>query len=115
MLGAVLSADGGGWISGLDDLERGGWVMSWAAHNPEKYEEICREGVEIKLGEIYKSVWHETPDAELIKNLVDAICQEAPKVWDVLMDISFKEIGEAEADYWGSMVDMAKERMERNP
>ena len=84
--------------------------MSWAAHNPEKYEEICAEGVGMKLEKVYKSVWDKYPEPDFISNLVEAIQQEAPGVWNALVDLSYNEIGEAEWDYWGGMVDAARER-----
>ena len=54
--------------------------MSWAAHNPEKYDEICRRGIAVKLAMTTLAWSNETSSVETLESVVDSLQQEAPKV-----------------------------------
>lgn len=73
--------------------------MSWAAHNPEAYDEICRQGIMDKIIQQFGVC----PSLEDIV----AFLYDQPKIASVLVDWAFDEINNQEADYWGMQIDNA--------
>ncbi len=89
-----------------------GREMSWAAHNPEKYDEIVLAGVLAFLRKRRTPARFTLTDEDELYALEEL--SQAPalrRVWDLLVDLSFREIVDCEADYWASRVDAALERM----
>jgi len=75
--------------------------MSWAAHDPEGYDECLVNGVTTKLLAAVQDLNGECPGAnwDAIRDVVEAIREYFPKAFDDLVWKSTKEIGDAEADY----------------
>ncbi len=88
--------------------------MSWAAHNPEKYEEFLREGASAKLQSLYVQVWGDIPDSEVFDQIVDSICEEAPEVWEALYLWSAKEGSEAMGNYFAGLGDAERARIKED-
>ena len=89
--------------------------MSWAAHNPELYDDICKKGICWKLSAAFEEVWGGQPDnPETFDQVIEVLQQEAPKAYDALLTWAHDSVIEAEQDYWGGLVDQAKSRLE-NP
>lgn len=81
--------------------------MSWASHNPEKYEEIERTGVADAIAKTIAEQGFEGYDRDTIKMVVETLQSEASgptqsNVWSQLTTWAYKEIIEAEADYFSS-------------
>ena len=90
--------------------------MSWAAHNPERYSEIVREGIVsyiekrmVLAGFDQADDWHDAYVAlvETIEN--DPMLNS---MWFNLMDQANTEIVRGEQNYFGSLIDQAKERFD---
>ncbi len=86
--------------------------MSWAAHNPEKYEEIVRNGVVIfilsripELGDL-----EETLDYLLEEMSFEPSDDAGYAIYQQLINLSTKQITTSEADYFGGLVDDAMNR-----
>jgi hypothetical protein len=86
--------------------------MSWASNNPEKWQEICVSAVASKLRKTVKAWFGEDyiPDAD---SVAEAIAEDPAlgKAWLELMAWAGDEIAQDEADYFGGLVDDAKETM----
>ena len=82
--------------------------MSWAAHNPEAYEAIVKDGIVNRLRqELVENGFD--PDgnaiftlAALVESLAEA---KDTRVYNALVDWSTREISEAEADHWATLAD----------
>lgn len=88
--------------------------MSWAADNPEKYDEICRRGITARIFQSMLAVGYNAADLdlELLEGAVLAI-QEDPdsgKAYDGLLDWSIEQINEEEREHFAGLVDDAYER-----
>lgn len=86
--------------------------MSWAAHNPEKYDEICQDGIIdwlIKCINELSDPPVDDEDAELL-TLVVAVLYQDSRMADALRDAANAEIGQAEADYHGGQIDAVMDR-----
>jgi len=86
--------------------------MSWAAHNPEKYEEIEREGVTAKLRSALKENGFDEYDADTLTAIVDTlqVCASGATIynpWSQLTCWACQEISNAEGDYFGGLADAA--------
>jgi len=76
--------------------------MSWASHNPEKWDEICKQGICDKL---YKMTFDGLIDLEPgIEDVVDVL-YEVRGIGQKLVEWSTEEINKREADYWSSKGD----------
>ena len=78
--------------------------MSWAADNPEMYNEICRRGV---LAMLRKKVsLHQSLEEDDEAYALDQLSADPylRRVWEFLMSHSNKEICDAESAYFSSMV-----------
>jgi hypothetical protein len=81
--------------------------MSWAAHNPEKYEEIMRNGIRHWL-------WQFLPDKcqanEAFQSDLDYMLSEMAsdfktgghEVFELLAKFANEDICDAESNYWSS-------------
>lgn len=69
--------------------------MSWAKNNPEKWDEVCCNGIVCKIEDTIKWYGGEVIDHETIDDAVHAIRQDpnGDKVFDALMVWANKEIG----------------------
>lgn len=85
--------------------------MSWASHNPEAWDEICVNGIVQKIEDAMK-VYAEPIDAGELRDVIHAIQETADgeKVFDALLTWAQKEVVDAEADYFGGLIDAACER-----
>ena len=99
--------------------------MSWASHNPEKYDEIVRGGIRWMLEDRFpelQNVDAETSDAldyfiEELQNtfyvgkglaLIDKDDWETRykyKIWDLIEKLSMNRVSDAEGDYFSGLVD----------
>lgn len=88
--------------------------MSWAAHNPEKYDEICRQG-------IVRYLIKHIPELESLKDDLDYLLDQWSwcnsndaeyRLWDRLISIARQEISEAEREYFADLTDAAMNRVE---
>ena len=73
--------------------------MSWAAHDPEGYDQCCVNGVTTRLLSAMQDLTGEKADWDALHDVVEAIHEYFPKAFDALMSESIKQIGDAEADY----------------
>lgn len=83
--------------------------MSWAAHNPEKYSEICREGIKERMSMIVGLPISEEADAfidDFLWSIEGHRDKEIRKIFNNLLDISFDQIRDAEADYFSSLANV---------
>lgn len=79
--------------------------MSWAAHNPEAYDEIIRKGIDNYLCRTITEQGFEFLDLQPIMALVEAI-QEIPalrRVYNELLDLASRDIISAEQDYFSRL------------
>lgn len=88
--------------------------MSWAADNPEKYEEICRRGIAGKIQSALIGLGLEPGEIDLdfLESVVLAI-QEDPdggKAYDGLLDWSMAQISNEEREHFAGLVDDSYER-----
>ena len=86
--------------------------MSWAAHNPEKYDEICRKGIAAKVQKAMAAQGYDDADLEELEAVALSI-QEDPdgdKAYTALLDWSVAEVSAEEQDYFGNLADQAYER-----
>lgn len=86
--------------------------MSWAKHDPEGWDKVCRNGIVQKIEDAIQADSGEPIDHQTLDDAVHAIWQDpkGDKVFDALMTWANKEIGEAEADHFSGMIDDAMER-----
>lgn len=83
--------------------------MSWAAHNPEKYSEICREGIKEKMHLITGLPMSDEVDGfvdDFLWSIESNASDGVRKVFNALLDISFDQIRDAEADYFSSLANV---------
>jgi hypothetical protein len=73
--------------------------MSWAAHNPESYSEVLRNGVQDKLRQAMKANGFDDYDEDTLSMIVQVLQDDFPKAMDALESISLKEINDAESDF----------------
>lgn len=90
--------------------------MSWASHNPEKYDEIVRKGLADYLFNEVTHAGFEAPGDwwEAYLALAEVI-QESPELRSIyhdLLHVGVKAISHQEAEYFSGLVDSAKERYE---
>lgn len=78
--------------------------MSWAAHNPEAYDEILKQGVVRKLKKEFENTDRDTL-AAIVESVFESTDNYGTQVRDKLIDWSQREIMEAEADHWASIAD----------
>ena len=83
--------------------------MSWAAHNPEAYDEILKAGIAEKISkELAENGFDFEDDCDFLLAIVESLSQaKDTKVYDELVKWSQHEIADAEADYWASIADSA--------
>lgn len=89
--------------------------MSWAAHNPEQYDEFIRKGILHwldtridKYGFVVPGEWLQGYEA-----LIEVI-QGDPQMsglYDELVRLSSVEISATEREYFSGLVDQAKDRV----
>lgn len=90
--------------------------MSWAAHNPEKYDEITRRGILHWVNHLVTKNGFEATDEwrEGYEALIEVLQTEpqARPLYEDLMYLASKDILHAEQDYFGGLIDHAMERHE---
>jgi ribosomal protein L17 len=84
--------------------------MSWAAHNPEAYDEILKKAVVHKLTkELTANGFTENIDADTVTTIVESIFESTENygthVRDKLIDWAQREIIEAERDHFARIAD----------
>ena len=85
--------------------------MSWASHNPEKWDEICVEGIARKIGQVIHDLEGIDLQPEDLLSIGHILYHESTgKVQDALMQWANKEISSVESDYWADLADAAHER-----
>jgi hypothetical protein len=82
--------------------------MSWAAHNPEKYDEILRAGVVDKIEAAMRDEGFEF-DYDTVCMVVETLQNQASgptthNPWDQLVSWASKQVAAAEGDYFSSLV-----------
>ena len=82
--------------------------MSWASDDPEQYDRVCIEGILTKMARITWNFNREKAEETLYDMLWTP---SLSVVWNALCDWASKEIRDAEGDYFGGLIDDAKERM----
>ncbi len=87
--------------------------MSWASHNPEKWDEICETGIMWKLRHPANIGGNRFDDDEVLEALQEAMECHAIKL--ALCDWASKEIAEAESSYFADMVDHTYESRGATP
>jgi hypothetical protein len=82
--------------------------MSWAAHNPELYEQICKRGIAWKLQrEIARNGFDPRDAEEMMANIVEVLYET---FGNTLSGWASEEISESEGSYFGDLADAAKEQ-----
>jgi hypothetical protein len=81
--------------------------MSWAADNPEAYDEILKAGIVRRLEKDLTDNGFDFDDSnELLSAVVESLAQaKDTRVYEALMHWSQAEISDAEADHWASLAD----------
>ena len=81
--------------------------MSWAAHNPEAYEAIVKDGIVNRLRqELAENGFDFDDDFDFLPAVVESLAQAKDRrVYNALVDWSTREISEAEADHWATLGD----------
>ena len=77
--------------------------MSWARDDVEGYDGVCLNGVTDKVCETVAEVSGDRMNVESMETVrcaMEAIQQTFPKVWSELMDVSVREISDAEAAHF---------------
>jgi len=77
--------------------------MSWAADNPEAYDEIMKSGIVSKIKKELDSNGFEGMDEDTVSAVVEVLSQS--KVYSALVSWAQRETSDAEADYWASIAD----------
>ena len=86
--------------------------MSWAAHNPELYDELCAKGIARKLAASY-GLYGGEDDSNVeftFLTLVEALHDEAPAVYDALLTWAEREVGAEVSEYWAGLIDVERVR-----
>ncbi len=88
--------------------------MSWAAHNPEKYSEIVCSGLAHFVTKRIPELNDLQEELEGILSEWECEDRDSPEraLFDTLFGLSISEIGEAEGDYFGGLVDDAMNHRE---
>ncbi len=84
--------------------------MSWASHNPELYDEICERGIVRKVIKTVEQYHNDCPPEEDVEMVVSSLCEE-DGFREAFLSWANREVCDAEADYWASKVDAARDRM----
>lgn len=88
--------------------------MSWASHNPERYDEIAHNGLVKYLDALVDKAGFQVQGEWLegYRALVEALHTSIPArtLYDSLVFLAHKEIVAAETHYFSGLVDAAKER-----
>ena len=81
--------------------------MSYWSHNPEKYDEICNEGI---AGWLLNEAGFDGSDdpGGVLTGVLDHLKLAYPEIWDKLLKDAQEYVSKAEKDYWNSLGDMAK-------
>ena len=88
--------------------------MSYAAHNPELYDELVRKGILHWLGEFMDKAGFVEPQewSEGYEALIEVLQQE-PQVRDIyeaMLHHASRDITRAEQDYFSGLIDHAVEQ-----
>ena len=87
--------------------------MNLGKDNPELYDEIIRKGIVTYLDKLVDKAGFQVEGTWLegYQALVEVLQVSSPAqgLYDELMRLANKEICHAEADYWGGLIDAAKE------
>lgn len=83
--------------------------MSWAAHNPEAYDEICVKAVYTKLTEELTEAGFYGFDSPTVAMIAQVLKDETSgptihNAWHYLTTWANKEVSDGEADYLSSRV-----------
>ena len=88
--------------------------MSWASHNPERYDEIVHNGLVKYLDTLVDKAGFQVQGEWLegYRALVETLHTSIPahSLYNSLVFLAHKEIQTSEADYFSGLVDAAKER-----
>ena len=86
--------------------------MSWAAHNPELYDEICQKAITGKLHSMSDGINSPDPaiDYDDLFLLVQDLCAEVPEVYDALLTWADKETGVAVGNHFADIGDAERSR-----
>ena len=92
--------------------------MSFVSDNPERYDDIIRKGILNFIEKRMASNGFEVPGEwrEGYEAFVETLQADPTlhKLYDTMMDMSTKEILNAEQDYFGRLFDQAKGRFDAN-
>jgi hypothetical protein len=92
--------------------------MSWASHNPEKYDELTRKGIVKFLVQLLDEMGYdkECANKDTLEALVATFQADfnLRDIYNALLRLAHVHIQHVEADYWGSQIDAARERGKYN-
>ncbi len=74
--------------------------MGWPMHDPEGWEEVCRNAIISKMRR--KGILADSADMDNIESALTELRDEdiwSEEIWEALMDWSAAEIGPCEAEY----------------
>lgn len=94
-------------------------TMSWAAHNPEKYDELTREGILVYMDKVMDRHGFQVPGEWMqgYEALIE-VAQKAPELQDFyheLIHLAAQDIATLEREYFTDWLDNIKEERESNP
>lgn len=69
--------------------------MSWAAHNPEAYEEICINGIVDKM-----TITESDSDSAIVHEVIEFIAENCPDAFTALVTWAHEKIAKAESSYF---------------
>jgi len=80
--------------------------MSWAAHNPEAYNEILKAGVKDRITKELRDTGFDGLDPSTVDAVVESLQQaKDSKPFDALISWSQHEVSNAEADHFADIAD----------
>ena len=81
--------------------------MSYWSHNPEKYDEICNQGIVEWL--LSEAGFEGNDDSGgVLLGVVDHLKLAYPEIWGKLLTDAQKHISDVEENYWSSLGDLEK-------
>ena len=79
--------------------------MSYWSHNPEKYDEICNQGITEWLLNEASFDGSSVDASEVLLGVIDHLKLAYPEIWGKLLTNAQKQVSEVERDYWDSLGD----------
>jgi len=92
--------------------------MSWAAHNPELWDMVCKRGLHWRIADELKRYGydfdkehgHDEIQRDMLMEAIIDVLYDQSELSSPLACWAHKEVSEAQGDYFSSMADAAVDR-----